>query len=62
MSVPSRSDSTVKACVVSIFSFRVAKIACASCSVRPITGKTPGMISTSSGRRPLSATCAFNPA
>jgi hypothetical protein len=33
MSVPSRSDSTVKACVVSIFSFSWAKIACASCSV-----------------------------
>ena len=60
MSMPSRSDSTVKACAMSMLRLSSAKIACASASVRPTTGKTPGMTSTSSACRPKLATCAFS--
>ena len=61
MSAPSRSDSTVKACAVSMLRLSSAKISCASPAVRPITGKTPGMTRTSSAGRPNPATCAFTP-
>ena len=61
MSVPSRSDSTVKACAVSMLRLSSAKIACASASVRPTTGITPGMTRTLSagrGRSPRPAPSA----
>ena len=62
MSVPRRSDNTVSACgVVSMLALSSAKIACASASLRPTTGMTPGITSALAGSRPKSATCAFSP-
>ncbi len=52
MSEPSRSDSTVNACAVSMLRLSSAKIASASASVRPTTGMTPGMIRALSAVRP----------